>query len=104
MKQVHIMTRCHGKGGLFTISAQSRTAIPSNLPAENHLLVYGPGTAWWRRLDIVGVVLEHGHTLYAGQEKIGGKGGHGYPLQRDSILYIHMQQCYLLYVYLCTQA
>jgi len=39
------------------------------LPAENHLLVYGPGTAWWRRLDIVGVVLEHGHTLYAGHNK-----------------------------------
>ena len=62
-----IMTRCQGKGGKFTISAQSRTALQSNLPAENHLLVYGSGTAWWRRLDIVGVVLEQRHTLCAGQ-------------------------------------
>ena len=64
---IYTMTRCQGKGGKFTISAQSRAALPSNLPAENHLLVYGSGTAWRRRLDIVGVVLEHGHTLYAGQ-------------------------------------
>ena len=67
MKQVYIMCRYQETGGTLTISAQSRKAIPSNLPAENHLLVYGSGTAWWRRLDIVGVVLEHGHTLYAGQ-------------------------------------
>ena len=64
---MYIMTRCQSKGGTLIISVQSNTAIPSNLPAENHLLVYGSGTAWWRRLDIVGVVLEHGHTLYAGQ-------------------------------------
>ena len=33
------------------------------LPAEYHLLVNGPRTAWWRRLDIVRVILELGHTL-----------------------------------------
>ena len=64
---MYIMTRCQGKGGKLNHPDQSRTAIPSNLPAEDHLLVYSPGTAWRRRLDIVGVILEQRHTLYAGQ-------------------------------------